>query len=41
MEDWNENNWQGRRKDQVEFSSKVLFFGFVVLLVSVVIFKLF
>jgi len=34
MEDWNKNEWQGRRKDQVDFSSKV---GFYSLIIGVVI----
>jgi hypothetical protein len=34
MENWNPNDWQGRRKDQYEFSAIVVFY-------SVVIFALF
>jgi hypothetical protein len=30
MEDWNRNDWQGRRKDQYEFSAKVGFYSLVV-----------
>ena len=30
MEDWNRNEWQGRRKDQYEFSTKVGFYSLVV-----------
>ena len=28
--DWEKNEWQGRRKDQVEFSSKVVFYSLIV-----------
>ena len=27
MEDWNKNEWQGRRKDQYEFSAKVVWYS--------------
>jgi hypothetical protein len=40
MEDWNENNWQGRRKEQVEFSGKALFYGVIGLIIVVSILKL-
>jgi hypothetical protein len=30
MEDWNKNEWQGRRKDQVDFSSKVGFYSLII-----------
>lgn len=37
MEDWDKNNWQGRRKDQIEFSSKVVFYSLVVGAVVVIV----
>jgi hypothetical protein len=36
MKEWNENDWQGKRKDQVDYSGKVLFYssiGFILLLI--------
>jgi hypothetical protein len=30
MEDWNKNDWQGKRKEQVDFSSKMGFYSLVV-----------
>ena len=27
MEDWNKNEWQGRRKDQYETSARVLWYS--------------
>jgi len=29
MENWNKNEWQGKRKDQVEFSTKVTFYSLI------------
>ena len=29
MENWNKNEWQGRRKDQYEFSAKVVFYSVI------------
>ena len=37
MEDWDKNNWQGKRKDQVEFSSNVAFYSLVVGAVVVIV----
>jgi len=37
MEDWDKNNWQGKRKDQVEFSSKVAFYSLVAAVVVVIV----
>jgi hypothetical protein len=30
MENWNVNDFQGKRKDQVDFSSKVMFYSLIV-----------
>jgi hypothetical protein len=30
MEKWNINDFQGKRKDQVDFSSKMLFYSLIV-----------
>lgn len=37
MEDWDKNNWQGKRKDQVEFSSNVAFYSLVAAAVVVIV----
>jgi hypothetical protein len=37
MEDWNENDWQGKRREQVNYSSKALFFGTIALIAIIVI----
>jgi hypothetical protein len=29
MENWNRDEWQGRRKDQYEFSAKVVFYSVI------------
>ena len=29
MENWNPNDWQGRRKDQYEWSAKVVFYSII------------
>jgi hypothetical protein len=29
MENWNTNEWQGKRRDQVEYSSKIGFYSLV------------
>ena len=31
MENWNENEWQGRRKEQVESSLKIGFYDILIL----------
>ena len=31
MENWNENEWQGRRKEQVESSLKIGFYAILIL----------
>jgi uncharacterized membrane protein YidH (DUF202 family) len=37
MENWNPNDWQGRRKDQYEYSAKAVFYSVILLiLISVV-----
>jgi uncharacterized membrane protein YidH (DUF202 family) len=36
MKEWNKNDWQGKRKEQVDYSAKVLFFasiGFILLII--------
>lgn len=30
MENWNPNDWQGRRKDQYEYSAKVVFYCLII-----------
>ena len=37
MKDWNPNDFQGKRKDQVDFSAKVLFFSLIGLLTTLLI----
>jgi hypothetical protein len=39
MGNWNKNDWQGKRKEQVEFSSKMGFYSLVA--GSVILFILF
>jgi hypothetical protein len=29
MENWNPNDWQGHRKDQYEYSAKVVFYSII------------
>ena len=36
MEDWNPNDFQGKRKDQVDFSAKVLFYCIIAMFTLVV-----
>jgi hypothetical protein len=37
MEDWNENDWQGKRKDQVNYAAKALFFGSIGFILIIII----
>jgi hypothetical protein len=37
MENWNKNDWQGKRKDQVDYAAKALFFGSIVLIIMVIV----
>ena len=37
MEDWNPNDFQGKRKDQVDFSAKVLFYCIITMFVTLVV----
>jgi uncharacterized membrane protein YidH (DUF202 family) len=37
MENWNENEWQGRRKEQVESSLKIGFYSLVVGVLVIII----
>ena len=37
MEDWNRNDYQGKRKDQVDFSAKVLFYCTIALVTTLLI----
>jgi hypothetical protein len=37
MEDWNPDYWQGKRKEQVDFSAKVLFYCTVLLVTTLLI----
>jgi hypothetical protein len=37
MEDWNPNDFQGKRKDQVDFSDKVLFYCIIAMFVTLVV----
>jgi len=36
MEDWDVNEWQGRRKDQVEKSYKSIYFASGLLIISII-----
>ena len=36
MEDWDVNEWQGRRKDQVEKSYKSIYFAAGMLIISII-----
>ncbi len=36
MENWNRNDWQGRRKDQYESSAKILFYCYLALAVVMI-----
>jgi hypothetical protein len=33
MEDWNRNDWQGRRRDQYESSAKFTFWSIIALII--------
>jgi hypothetical protein len=37
MENWNKNDFQGKRKDQVDYSAKVLFFGSIAFILLIII----
>ncbi len=37
MENWNPEDYQGKRRDQVDFSAKVLFYCIIALLTTLVI----
>ena len=37
MENWNKKYWQGKRKDQVDYAAKALFFGSIVLIIMVIV----
>jgi uncharacterized membrane protein YidH (DUF202 family) len=37
MEDWNKNEWQGRRKYQYEFSTRVLWYSTLMILFIVTV----
>lgn len=44
MENWNENDWQGRRKDQIDFSTRVVTYcslAFIGILIGALIINLF
>lgn len=36
MEKWNRNDWQGRRKDQYEFSAKIVFYSYIALAIVMI-----
>ena len=36
MKDWNPEEWQGRRKDQVEYTNKMVTFSLTALVFSVI-----
>lgn len=36
MENWNKNDFQGKRKDQVDYAAKALFFGSIALIIVVI-----
>jgi uncharacterized membrane protein YidH (DUF202 family) len=33
MKDWNKNEWQGRRQDQYEFSTRVIWYSTLVIFI--------
>jgi hypothetical protein len=37
MEDWDPNDFQGKRKDQVDFSAKVLFYYIIAMFTTLVV----
>jgi hypothetical protein len=37
MENWNKNDFQGKRKDQVDYASKALFFGSISFILLIII----
>jgi hypothetical protein len=37
MEDWSKDNWQGKRKEQVDYSYKVMFYGTIILVSMIII----
>ena len=37
MENWNPNDYQGKRKEQVDFSAKVLFYCIIAMFTTLVI----
>ena len=37
MEDWNINDYQGKRKDQIEFSEKMAFWSLVGIFMIIII----
>jgi hypothetical protein len=37
MENWNPDYWQGKRKEQVDFSAKVLFYCIIAMFVTLVV----
>jgi uncharacterized membrane protein YidH (DUF202 family) len=37
MEDWNKNDWQGRRKDQYEFSTKAVVYSVLVMIIVLIL----
>lgn len=36
MENWNRDDWQGRRKDQYEFSAKIVFYSYIALAIVII-----
>ena len=36
MENWNRDDWQGRRKDQYEFSAKIVFYSYIALAIVMI-----
>jgi len=36
-ENWNPNDWQGKRKDQLEYSYKVVFYSTIVIFCVIII----
>jgi uncharacterized membrane protein YidH (DUF202 family) len=37
MEDWNRNDWQGRRKENYEFSARVLWYSALAIFIIAVV----
>jgi uncharacterized membrane protein YidH (DUF202 family) len=36
MEQWNKNDWQGRRKEQYEYSAKIVFYSYIAIAIIII-----